>query len=79
MARMLQVRNIPEDLHRELVRRAAARGQTLTHYVQEILEREIARPSQEDVFERIRERQKVDLGAPAADWIREERETRSAS
>lgn len=73
MARMLQVRDIPDDLHRELVRRARKRGQTLTDFVQGILEREVTRPPPEEVFERIEKRTPVDLGRPAADIIREER------
>lgn len=73
MARNLQVRDIPDHLHRELKRRAKARGIPLTDYVQGILEREIARPPAEEVFKRIRNRSAVDLGRPAADIIREER------
>lgn len=74
MPKMLQVRNIPDRLHRELVRRADARGMTLTDYVQEILEREVSRPPREEVFERIRNAQPVDFGGKtAADWIREAR------
>jgi plasmid stability protein len=38
MAKMIQVRNVPDRLHRELVRRARLRGQTLTDYIQEILD-----------------------------------------
>ena len=37
---MIQVRNVPDALHGELMRRARARGQTLTDYIQQILERE---------------------------------------
>ena len=44
MSRMIQVRNVSDKLHRELMRRARARGRTLTDYVEEILEREVARP-----------------------------------
>jgi len=44
MGKHLQVRDIPEPLHRELKRRAEARGETLTDYVQGILERAVARP-----------------------------------
>jgi hypothetical protein len=73
MAKMIQVRNVPARLHRELVRRARARGQTLTDYIQAILEREVERPLPEDVFARIRERRPVELGRPAAELIREER------
>ncbi|HEX2165188.1 MAG TPA: toxin-antitoxin system HicB family antitoxin [Thermoanaerobaculia bacterium] len=73
MSRMLQVRNVPDWLHDELLRRAKRSRRTLTQYVQEVLEREVARPPAEEVFERIRRRDPVDLGAPAAELIRRER------
>jgi plasmid stability protein len=79
MARMIQVRNVPDHLHRELTRRAAAGRQTLTDYIQGILEREVARPPAEEVFERIRRREPVDPGRPVAELIAEEREGRRAS
>ena len=71
---MIQVRNVPDRLHKELVRRARARSQTLTDYIQEILEREVARPDPREVFRRIRESEPMDLGVPAAELIREGRE-----
>ena len=71
---MIQVRNVPDALHGELIRRARARGQTLTDYIQGILEREVSRPDPEEVFRRIRSSTPVDLPVPAADLIREERE-----
>jgi hypothetical protein len=48
---MIQVRNVPDRLRRELVRRARDRGLTLTDYVQNLLEREVARPPAEEVFD----------------------------
>jgi plasmid stability protein len=65
---------VPDALHEELRRRARARGQTLTDYIQEILEREVARPEPAEVFRRIAQREPVDLPVPAADLIREGRE-----
>jgi plasmid stability protein len=79
MGKMLQVRNIPERLHKELRRRAKARGQTLTDYVQEVLEREVARPPAEEVFDRIESRRPVDLNIRVAEIIRQERADREAS
>jgi antitoxin FitA len=76
MGKMIQVRNVPEPLHGELVRRARARGQTLTDYIQEILEREVSRPPVEEVLERIASRPGVDLGRPVAEFLREERKGR---
>jgi plasmid stability protein len=76
MSKMVQVRNVPERLHRELVRRARARGQTLTDYIQGVLEREVARPLPDEVFARIRARASIELGRPAHQLIREERAER---
>lgn len=77
--RMIQVRSVPERLHRELTKRARALGLTLTDYIQRLLEREVARPPAHEVFERIAKRSPVDLGRPAAELIREERQTRKGA
>ena len=76
MSKMIQVRNVPDRLHRELVKRAKARGQTLSAFIEEILEREVERPPAEEVFERIHRMPPVKLSRPVADLIREEREER---
>lgn len=73
---MIQVRSVSDRLHRELTRRARSRNLTLTAFVEEILEREVARPTKEEVFARIGSREPVELGVPAADVIRAEREER---
>jgi plasmid stability protein len=78
MPKMIQVRNVPDRLHRELTRRARARGQTLTDYIQGILEREVARPPAEEVFERLARRSQIALDRPAAALIREGRREREA-
>jgi hypothetical protein len=71
--KMLQIRNVPDDLHRELVRRAKLRGQTLTDYLHSVLEREAGRPLPDEVWARIDAREPVDIGGPVADVIREVR------
>lgn len=79
MSKMLQVRNVPAKLHRELVRRARARGMTLTQYVQGILEREVARPDPGVVFRRVAGRPQVDLGVATAELLRAERGARETA
>lgn len=79
MSKMIQVRNVPDKLHRELTKRAKAEGLTLTDYIQRLLEREVARPTVAEVFARIDARERVNLGRPAAELIREERADRDAS
>ncbi len=79
MSKMVQIRDVPLWLHRELVRRAKARGQTLTQYLQGILEREVARPPADEVFARIHRRKRVALDRPAAEFIRTAREKRTST
>lgn len=74
MAKMIQVRNVSDRLHRELSRRARRRGQSLTTYIEEILEREVSRPTREELEARIRSREPVDVSADEiVRWIREDR------
>jgi plasmid stability protein len=56
VAKMIQIRNVSDALHAELVRRARLHGQTLTAYLEELLEREVARPPVTDVLARIEAR-----------------------
>jgi plasmid stability protein len=76
MTKMIQVRNVSDDLHKELVRRAKTKGLTLSAYVESLLEREIARPDRDAVFEDIRNDPPVKLPRPAAEYIRDAREER---
>lgn len=73
MPKMLQVRNVPDELHAELVRRAREQDQTLSDYVREILEEEVSYPPQEELFAELRTHEPVELDRPVADIIREAR------
>lgn len=79
MAKMIQVRNVSDRLHRELTRRARLAGLPLTDYIEQILEREIARPRPAEVFELIAAREPVDLGTTASSLLRAERRDHQAS
>jgi len=79
MPKMIQVRGVPDRLHGELVRRAKLSGETLTQYVQRILEREVARPPADEVYDRIRGRRRVRLDRPVADVLRAERRKRGVA
>ena len=71
---MIQVRNVRPEAHAELMRRAGLRGMTLTAYIEEILENEIARPEPREVFARIKARGPIPLGGTGADIIRRARD-----
>ena len=79
MSRMIQVRNVPDRLHRELSRRARDRGQTLTEYIEILLEQEVSRPTRQEVFERIGTREPVALKRRVAGVVRGERRGTSSS
>ena len=73
--KMVQVRNVPDDVHRKLKERAAREGTTLSNLILREMERIANRPSPEELFERIRTRTPVG-GPSAADLIRSERDQR---
>ena len=75
MSKMVQIRNVPDALHRKLKSRAADSGQTLSDYLLAELERLAARPTRDEMLARIRRRKRVTLKTPAAVVIREERES----
>lgn len=52
----LQIRSVPDDLHRRLKSRAAQRGQSLSEYALDVLRRAAAAPTVEELTERIRAR-----------------------
>jgi len=75
MSRMVQIRNVPDALHRKLKVRAADAGQTLSDYLLAELQRLAARPTRDDLLARIHGRRRVTLKTPAAVVIREARDS----
>jgi hypothetical protein len=52
MAKSVQIRNVPDDVHRTLRGRAAAEGQSLSDYLLAEITRVAARPPAADVLRR---------------------------
>jgi antitoxin FitA len=73
---MIQIRNVPEALHRELKARAARAGKTLSDYLLHVIRQAAARPEPEVLRERIRERSQVYPGESPAEAVRAEREAK---
>lgn len=81
MSNLIQIRNVPEDVHERLKARAAAQGESLNTYMLRMVVHEAEeRPTMDEVLARIRAR--GPLGKPggpgAAELIREAREERDA-
>jgi len=73
--KMLQVRNVPDELHRALKERAAREGTTMSELVLRELPRLAHKPTPEQVMSRIRDRSRVE-GPLAADLIASGRDLR---
>jgi len=73
---MIQVRNVPEDVHQKLKVRAAQLGMSLSDYLKGELVRLAETPTLDEMLERLSRRLPVELGEPIEDAIRAEREQR---
>jgi len=76
MSVMIQIRNVPDDIHRKAKARATMQGLTLSEFVLRELKRSLSRPSREDLLDRLSRYEEVGLVNDAAGAVREEREGR---
>ena len=76
MTKMIQIRNVPDDVHREITARADKAGMTLSDFLKQELDRIVATPPIEDLMARIRSRQRPDISESIADMIRADRDSR---
>jgi antitoxin FitA len=76
MSAMIQIRNVPEALHRKLKARAALLGRSLSDYLLEGIAELAERPSVEEWRARLASRPPLDLGRETVELLRAERETR---
>ncbi len=61
MSKMIQIRNVPDELHRTLKERAANAGMTLSDYLLSEIEQVATRPTMKEWLERVRGREPVEL------------------
>jgi antitoxin FitA len=55
----IQVKNFPEDLHAKLRERAARQGRSVSAYVRDVLERDLARPTTREWLDSLKEDEPV--------------------
>jgi plasmid stability protein len=70
---MIQIRNVPDDLHRKLKARAAAAGLSLSDYLLRMAERDAARLTMAELQARLQTREPVTTDTDPVDIIREAR------
>lgn len=73
---MVQVRNVPPELHRKLKVRAAIEGLSMSDFVMRELRKALDRPTRQEILDRLRARPVRRLRRPASQVIRAERDTR---
>lgn len=75
MGSLLQIRNVPDEAREALKARAAARGESLNTYLLGLLQRDVARPTVQEVLDRAARRTER-AQESAAEALAEERAAR---
>ena len=76
MSVMIQIRNVPAPLHRELKSRAALAGMSLSDYLLNELRQIAERPTLSELRARLRERSAVTPSLDPTEAVRAERDAR---
>ena len=74
--KMIQIRNVPDALHRRLKARAATEGLSLSDYLRAEMQTVAERPTVAELKARLETRTPVALREPAAAAVRAERDSR---
>jgi plasmid stability protein len=77
MGTLVQVRDVPDEVHRTLKARAAREGVSLSEYLRGELERVAASPTPEELLARLRSRKPARPTEPSAHALRAVRDERA--
>jgi hypothetical protein len=72
---MIQIRNVPDAVHRRIKARATQSRMTLSDYLFVEIERIASLPTRDEMLTRLHARTRVKLRTPTAEAIRSERES----
>jgi plasmid stability protein len=76
MTVMIQIRNVPDRLHRQLKSRAALAGMSLSDYLLNEIRHVAERPTLDELRARLAGRPAATLSEPPAEAVRSERDRR---
>jgi plasmid stability protein len=76
MSKMIQIRNVPDALHRKVKARAAMAGMSLSDYLLAEIRKSAEVPTLEELEERLRKLPPVAVEIDTAQLVREARESR---
>ena len=74
MTKMIQIRNVPDDLHRKLKVRAAQMGMTLSGYLLSKIESVAKKPTMKEWLEKVGGREPVEVDEPPEEIVRRMRD-----
>ena len=73
---MIQLRNVPDPLHRRLKARAAMAGMSLSDYLLSEIKEIADRPTLAEMRERLHQREPISIPLNTARLVRQERDSR---
>jgi plasmid stability protein len=73
---MVQIRNVPTEIHRSLKARAATEGMSMSDYVLREVRKALERPTRQEILERLKARPVRRIRRQAAAVVRAERDAR---
>lgn len=76
MAVMIQIRNVPETLHRRLKSRAALAGTSLSEFLLDEIRLVAEQPTVDELRTRLHSHKRLVLSTPPAEAVRAERDRR---
>jgi plasmid stability protein len=76
MSTMIQIRNVPDALHRKLKSRAALAGMSLSDYLLREIRQVAEQPTLEEMLARLQRREPTNPTESPADAVRAERDAR---
>ncbi len=76
MTTMIQIRNVPDEIHRQVKARASLSGMSMSEFILQELKRVIERPSRDELLDRLAKLPGVEVEPSPEELIRTDRDSR---
>lgn len=76
MPTMIQIRNVPSDIHRRVKARAALAGMSMSEYILRELQKSLERPTRQQLLAKVASLPSIELDPSPTALLREERDRR---
>ena len=73
---MVQIRNVPVEIHRRLKARAAIEGMSMSDFILREVRKALDRPTRQEILQRLAARPAQRIRRSAATLVREDRDSR---